>query len=114
MGDQLFYCVSYYVTQYKLFYQLCCSQYSHEADFMQGILEKNGGKLAKSLHFTFRYLKEFLSVYSKKNDDYVDRIYSIGQTLKDTIDTSLYVSYWKVILRTKLYNRDDRELSIDM
>jgi hypothetical protein len=36
--------------------------YSYEADFIQGILKKNGKKLARSLNFTFRYIDDILSL----------------------------------------------------
>ena len=32
--------------------------YSHEADFIQGLLKKKEKKLARSINFTFRYIND--------------------------------------------------------
>ena len=34
--------------------------YSHEADFIQGLLKKNEKKLVRSFNFTFRYIDDAL------------------------------------------------------
>ena len=49
--------------------------YSCETDFIQGILNKNGKKLARSFNFTFRYIDDLLSLNNSKFGDFVDRIY---------------------------------------
>ena len=40
--------------------------YSHEADFIQGLLKKNEKKLALSFNFTFRYIDDVLSLNNSK------------------------------------------------
>jgi hypothetical protein len=52
--------------------------YSHEADFIRGLLKKNGKKLARSLNFTFRYIDDFLSL----NNSRISLIASITLSLK--------------------------------
>jgi hypothetical protein len=42
--------------------------YSYEADFIQGLLKKNEKKLARSFHFTFRYIDDVLSLF--RSDDF--------------------------------------------
>ena len=36
--------------------------YSYEVDFIQGLLNKNEKKLARSFNFTFRYIDDVLSL----------------------------------------------------
>jgi hypothetical protein len=48
--------------------------YSHEADFIQGLVKKNEKELARSFNFTFRYI------------DFIDRSYPIEPEIKDTTD----------------------------
>ena len=43
--------------------------------FIQGLLMKNGKKLARSFNFTFRYIDDLLSLNNSKFGDFVDRIY---------------------------------------
>jgi hypothetical protein len=50
--------------------------YSHEADFIQGLLKKNENKLTWSFNFTFRYI-DVLSLNNSRFGDFVDRIYPI-------------------------------------
>ena len=66
--------------------------YSYEADFIQGILKKNGKKLARSLNFTFRYIDDILSLNNSMFGDFVDRIYPIDLEIKDTTDTDMSAS----------------------
>ena len=61
--------------------------YSYEADFIQGLLEKNERKLARSFHFTFSYIDDVLSLNNFRLGDFVDRIYPIALEIKDTTDT---------------------------
>jgi hypothetical protein len=51
--------------------------YSYEADFIQGLLKKNGKKLARSFNFTFHYMDDVLSLNNSRFGDFVDRIYPI-------------------------------------
>ena len=61
--------------------------YSYEADFIQGLLKKNGKKLARSFNFTFRYIAYVLSLNNSRFGDFVDRIYPIELEIKGTRDT---------------------------
>jgi hypothetical protein len=89
--------------------------YSYEADFIQGLLKKNGKKLARSFNFTFRYIDDVLSLNNYRFGDFVDRIYPIELEIKDTIDTDRSASYFDLHLeidsegrlRTKLYDKRD-------
>jgi hypothetical protein len=38
----------------------------YEADFIQGLLKKNGKKLVRSVNFTFRYIDDVLSLNSSR------------------------------------------------
>jgi hypothetical protein len=67
--------------------------YSYEADFIQGLLKKNEGKLARSFNFTFRYIDDVLSLNNSRFGDFVDRIYPIELEIKDTTHTDR--SCWK-------------------
>jgi hypothetical protein len=67
--------------------------FSYEADFIQGLLKKNGKKLARSFNFKFRYLDDVLSLNNSRFGDFVDRIYSIELEIKDTTDTYRSASY---------------------
>jgi hypothetical protein len=67
--------------------------YSYEADFIQGLLNKNERKLARSFNFTFRYIDDVLSLNNPRFGDFVDRIYPIELEIKDTIDIDTSVSY---------------------
>ena len=67
--------------------------YSHEADFIQGLLKKNEKKLARSFNFTFRYIDDVLSLNNSRFGDFVDRIYPIELEIKDTTDTDRSASY---------------------
>jgi hypothetical protein len=57
--------------------------YSHEADFMYGLLKKNEKKLARSFNFTFRYIDDVFSLNNSRFGDLVDRIYPIELEIKD-------------------------------
>jgi hypothetical protein len=67
--------------------------YSYEADFIQGLLKKNEGKLARSFNFTFRYIDDVLSLNNSRFGDFVDRIYPIELEIKDTTHTDRSASY---------------------
>jgi hypothetical protein len=87
--------------------------YSHEADFIQGLLKKYEKNLARSFNFTFRYIDDVLSLNNSRFRDFVDRIYSIELEIKDTTDTDMSASYLDIHLeidnegrlRTKLYDK---------
>jgi hypothetical protein len=55
------------------------------ADFIQG--------LARSFHFTFRYINDVLSLNNSRLGDFVGGIYSIELEIKDTTDTDRSASY---------------------
>ena len=67
--------------------------YSYEANFIQGLLRKNGKKLARSFNFTCRYIDDVLSLDNSSFGDFVDRIYPIELKIKDTTDTDRSASY---------------------
>jgi hypothetical protein len=89
--------------------------YSHEADFIQGLLKKNEKKLARSFNFTFRYIDDVLSLNNSRFGDFVDRIYPIELEIKDITDTDRSASYLDLHLdidsegwlKTKLYDKRD-------
>jgi hypothetical protein len=66
--------------------------YSHEADFIQGLLKKNERKLARSFKFTFRYIEGVLSLNNYMFDDFIDHIYPTDSEGR---------------IRTKLYDKRD-------
>jgi hypothetical protein len=95
--------------------------YSHEAEFIQGLLKKNGKKLARSFNFTFHYIDDVLSLNNSRFGDFVDRIYRIELEINDATDTDRSASYLDLHLgidseerlRTKLYDkREDFNFSI--
>ena len=57
--------------------------YSYDADFIQGLLNKNEKKLARSFHFTFRHIDDVLSLNNSRFGDFVDLIYLIELEIKD-------------------------------
>ena len=95
--------------------------YSHEADFIQGLLNKNEKKLAKSFNFTFRYIDDVLSLNNSRFGDFVDHIFPIELKIKDTTYTDRSAPYLDLHLkidsegrlRTKIYyKRDDFNFSV--
>ena len=66
--------------------------YLYEADFIQGLLKKNGKKLARSFNFTFRYIDDVLSLNNSRIGDFVDRSYFIELEIKDTTYTVMSAS----------------------
>ena len=69
------------------------SLYSHEADFIHGLLKKNEKKLARSLNFTFRYIDDVLTLNNSRLRNFVDRIYPIELEIKDATDRDRSDSY---------------------
>jgi hypothetical protein len=57
--------------------------YSHEADFIQGLLKENEQKLARSYNFTFRYIDDVLSLNNSRFCDFVDHIYPSELEMKE-------------------------------
>jgi hypothetical protein len=64
--------------------------YSYEADFIQGLLKKNGNKLGQT--FNFRYIDDVFSLNNSRFGDFVDHIYPIELEI-DTTDTDRSASY---------------------
>ena len=87
--------------------------YSHEADFIQGLLKNNEKNLALSFNFTFRYIDDVLSLNNSGFGDFIDCIYPIELDIKDTTDTDTSASYIDLHLeidregrlRTQLYDK---------
>jgi hypothetical protein len=48
--------------------------YSYEANFIQGLFQKNEKKIARSFYFTFRSIDDVLSLTHSMFGDFVDRI----------------------------------------
>jgi hypothetical protein len=71
--------------------------YSHEADFIQGLLKKNEKKLARSFNFTL-YIDDVLSLNNSRFGDFVDHVYPIELEIKDTTDTDRSASYLDLYL----------------
>jgi hypothetical protein len=88
--------------------------YSHEADFIQGLLKKNEKKLARSFNITL-YIDDVLSLNNSRFGDFVDHVYPIELEIKDTTDTDRSASYLDLYLeidsagrlRTELYDKRD-------
>ena len=81
--------------------------YSYEADFTQGLLNKDEKKLARSFNFILRYIDDVLSLNNSRFGDFVDHIYPI-----DTDRSASYLDLHLEIdsdgrLRTKLYDKRD-------
>jgi hypothetical protein len=89
--------------------------YSYETDFIQGLLNKNGKKLARSFNFRFRYIDDVLLLNNSRFGGFVNRIYLIELEIKDTTDTDRSASYLHIHieidsegwLRTQLYDKRD-------
>ena len=79
--------------------------YSYEAEFIQTLTKSGKRHLAKSFHFTYRYIDDVLSINNPKFGDYIDYIYPVELEIKDTTDTDHQASYLDLDLS---YNRDKR------
>jgi hypothetical protein len=91
------------------------------ADFIQGLLKKNEGKLARSFNFTLHYIDDALPLNNSRLGDCIDRIYPLVLEINDTTDTDKSASfldlridiYSEGWLRTKLNDkRDDFNIHI--
>ena len=90
--------------------------YSHEADFIQGLVKKNEKKIARSFNFTFCNIDDVLSLNNSRfGDFFIYRIYPIELEIKDTTNTDRPASYLNIHieienedrLRIKPYNKKD-------
>ena len=79
--------------------------YSYEAEFIQTLIKSGKRHLAKSFHFTYRYIDDVLSINNPKFGDYIDYIYPVELEIKDTTDADHQASYLDLDLS---YNRDKR------
>ena len=79
--------------------------YSYEAEFIQTLIKSGKRHLAKSFHFTYRYIDDLLSINNPKFGDYIDYIYPVELEIKDTTDADHQASYLDLNLS---YNRDKR------
>ena len=67
--------------------------YSNEADFIQTLIKSNKQHLAKSFHFTYRYIDDVLSINNTKFVDYIDYTYPAEFEIKDTTDADHRASF---------------------
>ena len=89
--------------------------YSYEAEFIQGLLQKNEKVLAQSFNFSFRYIDNVLSLNNNKFKDHLHLIYPNELEIKDTTETVNSSSYLDLHLSinntgrlyTKLYDKRD-------
>jgi len=69
-----------------------------ETDLIQGLLKKNEKKLARHLHFMFRYIDDVISLNNSNFGDFGDHIYPIELEITDTTDTARSTSYFDLHL----------------
>lgn len=95
--------------------------YSYEAEFIQGLLQQNQKKLARSFNFTYRFIDDVLSLGNPNFGDYLHLIYPDELEIKDTTESDRSASYLDLLLEidkkgnlcTKLYDkRDDFDFPI--
>ena len=77
--------------------------YSYEAEFIQTLIKSGKRHLAKSFHYTYRYIGDVLSINNPKFGDYIVYIYPVELEIKDTTDADHQASYSDLDLS---YNRD--------
>ena len=77
---------------------------------IQGLLKKNEKKLARSFHFTFRYVDDVLSLNNSRVGGFVDRIYPIELEIKDTTNTDR--STYETVRQKRLFQFSHCELFI--
>ena len=58
--------------------------YSFVTDFIQGLLNKNDKKLARSFNFTFCYINDVFSLNNSNFDDFIGHIYPIELAIMHT------------------------------
>ena len=87
--------------------------YSHESDFLDGLLKQK--QLAHSFNFSFRYIDDVLSLNNSRFGDFLHLIYPSQLEIKDTTDTVKSASYLDLHLEidtrgrlyTKLHEKHD-------
>ena len=79
--------------------------YSYEAEFIQTLIKSGKQHLAKSFHYTFRYIDDVLSINNPKFGNYIVDIYPAELEIKDTTDADHRASYLDLDLS---YDRDKR------
>jgi hypothetical protein len=72
--------------QSVLYFSPTCS-FFYEADFMQGLLQKNEKELARTCNVMCRYLHDVITLNNSRFGEFVDRIYLIELEIKGTSDT---------------------------
>ena len=95
--------------------------YSYEAEFIQTLIKSGKQHLAKSFHYTYKYIDDVLSINNPKFGNYIVDIYPAELEIKDTTDADHRASYLDLDLsydrytrlQVKLYDkRDDFTLNI--
>ena len=95
--------------------------YYYEAEFIQTLIKSGKGHLAKSFCFIYRYIDDVLSINNPKFGDYINIIYSVQLTIKDTTGADHHASHLDLLLKydnfhrlqVKLYGkRDDFNFNI--
>ena len=79
--------------------------YSYEAEFIQTLIKSGKQHLAKSFHYTYRYIDDVLSINNPKFGNNIDDIYPAELEIKDTTDADHRASYLDLDLS---YDRDKR------
>ena len=79
--------------------------YSYEAEFIQTPIKSGKQHLAKSFHYTYRYIDDVLSINNPKFGNYVVDIFPAELEIKDTTDADHRASYLDLDLS---YGRDKR------
>ena len=67
--------------------------YSYEAEFIQTLIKSGKQHLAKSFHYTYRYIDDVLSINNPKFGSYIVDIYPAELEIKDTTDADHRASY---------------------
>ena len=79
--------------------------YSYEAEFIQTLIKSGKQHLAKSFHYTYRYIDDVLSINNPNFGNYIVDIYPAELEIKDTTDADHRASYLDLDLS---YDRDKR------
>ena len=67
--------------------------YSYEAEFIQTLIKSGKQHLAKSFHYTYRYIDDVLSFNNPKFGNYIVDIYPAELEIKDTTHADHRASY---------------------
>ena len=73
--------------------------FSYEAEFIQGLVQKEEKKSAHSFNFTFRYIDDVLSLNNNRLSDHLHLLYPSELEIKDTTDTDQSASYLDLFSR---------------